>query len=59
MARSFDLANLAFKGRLAQQLEAWRDEGATLDIMAERLRAKGVSVSRETVRRWFRDEVAA
>ena len=53
MARTYDLANLALGGRLAESLGEWKAEGLTLDRIAERLRADGIDVSRETVRRWY------
>lgn len=52
-ATTFDLANLVLGGRLNQKLRRWRDQGRTLDTIAADLRAQGIDVSRETVRRWY------
>lgn len=56
MARTptFHLYDRLMNGRLADTILAWQAEGVTFDEIAFRLRAEGVVVSRETVRRWFK-----
>ena len=55
MARpsGYPYTNLLLKGRLAELLEQWRDEGLSYDAIAARLRFEhGVVVTGETVRVW-------
>lgn len=54
---TYDLANQALGGRLAEILEAKRKEGRTFDEIVNDLAALGVVTSRETIRRWWRDLV--
>jgi hypothetical protein len=51
----FDLVNLALGGELRSILRSLRDEGATYDEMVQAFAARGVDLSRETLRRWVRD----
>ena len=55
----YQLADLAYGGRLDAQLEAWRSEGVTLDEQSRLLHAKNITVSRETLRRWHHAAKAA
>ena len=56
MARTgtFHLYDRLTNGRLAELILNWQAEGVTFDEIALRLRSEGVVVSRETVRRWFK-----
>lgn len=49
---TFHLWDRILNGELTTLLRTWKDEGITLDEQSTRLRARGVTVSRETVRRW-------
>lgn len=52
---TYHLYDRILNGRLGPMLLRWKDEGISQDEMAFRLRAEGVAVSRETVRRWVKD----
>lgn len=48
------LVDRLLKGRLAESLTAWRDEGLSFESMAFRLHAEhDIEVTSETVRRWY------
>lgn len=49
---SFELYDRILGGTLTSLLLAWRADGVTLDEQSLQLRDHGVTVSRETVRRW-------
>lgn len=51
----YEWADQTLKGRLKGQLLRWRAQGVSHEEVARRLRDKGVTVSRETVRRWYLD----
>lgn len=51
-SNTFHLYDRILNGELGPLLLTWRAEGVTLDEQSTRLRARGVGVSRETVRRW-------
>jgi hypothetical protein len=52
---SFDLIDTAMKGELVPVLLDLRSEGLSHDAIAHWLAEQGFIVSREMVRRWFRD----
>jgi hypothetical protein len=52
---SYRVANRALAGRLPQRLRARSEAGASVDEITDWLHGQGISVSRETVRRWMRD----
>lgn len=52
---TFHLYDRILGGELTPLLRQWKADGVTLDEQATRLRARGVAVSRETVRRWAKD----
>lgn len=55
MATSFDLINRAMGGDLPHYLESLRTQGLSQDRVARTLEDAGWLVSRETVRRWYKD----
>lgn len=55
MAKPVDLADRLFDGKLADWLFRARRDGKAYDEISRELHERGVSVSRETVRRWCRD----
>ena len=48
----YEMADVILRGRLAEQLTTWRDEGKTLQDIAFLLRRRRINVSFETVRQW-------
>lgn len=56
---TYHLYDRLMNGRLGSTLLAWKAEGVSQDEMAFRLRAEGIAVSRETIRRWVKDLEAA
>lgn len=52
MASTYHLADKALDGQLAQRLEEMRANGATYDQLATYFDGLGISVSRETIRKW-------
>jgi len=53
---TYDLVNKVLDGRLAFELRRMRGDGLTFDQMAHAFSVKGVDVSRETLRRWTKDQ---
>lgn len=51
---TYPLYDRILNGRLGELLMGWRDEGASPNEMAYRLRDRGVTVSPDTVRRWLK-----
>lgn len=51
-SNTFHLYDRILNGELTTLLLRWRDQSVSFDEQAFRLRAHGVTVSRETVRRW-------
>ncbi len=53
---NFALIDRLLDGQLAERLRTWRSEtpAASYDVIAQRLAADDVAVSRETVGRWCR-----
>lgn len=58
---TFDAWNASLGGKLPALLRAYRDNGASFEVITRELyKDHGISVSRDTVRRWFaRMEAAA
>lgn len=50
--RTYEMANTALRGKLAEVLRAKRADGHTFDQIAHDLTTLGIPTSRETVRRW-------
>lgn len=55
MATNFALADKLVDGGLAERLAQEMAAGRSFDSISQRLTAEGISVSRETVRRWCID----
>lgn len=57
MARrsTYELIDRILDGRLAVELRKQRESGATYDEMVVTFGTRGISVSRETLRRWCKE----
>lgn len=51
-------ANERLDGKLDETLAEWKAEGLSIDKMVIRLAEHDLTVSRETVRRWFKKAAA-
>lgn len=51
----FDLVDQLLKGQLAKRLQRARKEGTSYDDLAREFAAQGITVSRETLRRWTKE----
>lgn len=48
----YEMADVILRGKLAEELLAWREDGKTLYDIAFLLRRRRINVSLETVRQW-------
>lgn len=53
---NYDLVDKILDGRLAFELRRMRADGLTFDQMAHAFSVRGIDISRETLRRWSKDQ---
>lgn len=54
MAKTYELVDKALQGTLETRIRRMREDGWSMQRIAEALTAEGFSISRETVRRWLK-----